>query len=68
LAKLLPELPRMVHAYLSRDKDEERRQLLTLIQMQQRTNRTLQTILLLCLGFFAGLVITALLGVWSLAG
>ncbi len=68
LAKMLPELPRLVHAFLQRDKDEERRQLMELIQMQQRTNRTLQAILLLALGFFAGLVITALLGVWSLAG
>jgi hypothetical protein len=53
---------------LQRDKDEERRQLMELIQMQQRTNRTLQAMLLLALGFFAGMVITALLGVWSLAG
>jgi len=68
LAKMLPELPRLVHAFLQRDKDEERRQLMELIQMQQRTNRTLQAILLLALGFFAGMVITALLGVWSLAG
>ena len=67
LAKMLPELPRLVHAFLQRDKDEERRQLMELIQMQQRTNRTLQAILLLALGFFAGMVITALLGVWSLA-
>jgi len=68
LAKMLPEIPRLVHAFLQRDKDEERRQLMELIHMQQRTNRTLQAILLLALGFFAGLVITALLGVWSLAG
>jgi len=68
LAKMLPELPRLVHAFLQRDKDDERRQLVELIQMQQRTNRTLQAILLLALGFFAGMVITALLGVWSLAG
>ena len=68
LAKMLPELPRLVHAFLQRDKDEERRQLMELIQMQQRTNRTLQAMLLLALGFFAGMVITALLGVWSLAG
>jgi hypothetical protein len=37
-----------------------------LIRMQQRTNRSLQAILLLALGFFAGLVVTALLGLWSL--
>jgi ubiquinone biosynthesis protein len=67
LAKMLPEMPRLVHAFLQRDHEEERRQLMELIRMQQRTNRTLQAILLLALGFFAGMVITALLGVWSLA-
>ncbi len=66
LAKMLPELPRLVHAFLQRDHEEERRQLMDLIRMQQRTNRTLQAILLLALGFFAGMVLTALLGVWSL--
>jgi len=66
LAKMLPEIPRLVHAFLQRDQDEERRQLMDLIRMQQRTNRTLQAILLLALGFFAGMVLTALLGVWSL--
>ena len=66
LAKMLPELPRLVQAFLQRDHEEERRQLMDLIRMQQRTNRTLQAILLLALGFFAGMVLTALLGVWSL--
>ena len=66
LAKMLPELPRLVHAFLQRDHEEERRQLMDLIRMQQRTNRTLQAIFLLALGFFAGMVLTALLGVWSL--
>ncbi|MCX7269806.1 MAG: ubiquinone biosynthesis regulatory protein kinase UbiB [Burkholderiales bacterium] len=66
LAKMLPELPRLVHAFLQRDHEEERRQLMDLIRMQQRTNRTLQAILLLALGFFAGMVLTALLGVWSM--
>lgn len=66
LAKMLPELPRLVHAFLQRDHEEEKRQLRELIRMQQRTNRTLQAILLLALGFFAGLVVTALLGLWSL--
>ena len=66
LAKMLPEIPRLVHAFLQRDHEEERRQLMDLIRMQQRTNRTLQAILLLALGFFAGMVLTALLGAWSL--
>ena len=67
LAKMLPELPRLVHAFLQRDHEEEKRQLHALIRAQQRSNRTLQTLLLLALGFFAGLVVTALLGMWSLA-
>jgi ubiquinone biosynthesis protein len=66
LAKMLPEIPRLVHAFLQRDHEQEHKQLHELIRMQQRTNRTLQAILLLALGFFAGMVITALLGVWSL--
>ena len=68
LAKMLPELPRLVHAFLQRDHDEEKRQLQELIRMQQRTNLRLQAILLLALGFFAGLVVTALLGLWSQGG
>ena len=67
LAKMLPEIPRLIHAFLQRDHEQERKQLHELIRMQQRTNRTLQAILLLALGFFAGMVVTALLGVWSLA-
>jgi hypothetical protein len=36
--------------------------------MQQRTNRTLQAILLLALGFSLGMVTIMLLGIWNLAG
>ncbi len=66
LAKMLPELPRLVHAFLQRDPERERQQLLDLIHAQRKTNQTLQTMLLLSLGFFAGIVIAALLGFWSL--
>ncbi len=66
LAKMLPELPRLVHAFLHRDPERERQQLLDLIHAQRKTNQTLQTMLLLSLGFFAGIVIAALLGFWSL--
>lgn len=64
-AKMLPQLPRLVYAYLQRDPEQERKQLLELLQAQRKTNQTLQTILLLALGFFAGIVITAVLGVMS---
>ena len=64
-AKMLPQLPRLVYAYLQRDPEQERKHLLELLQAQRKTNQTLQTILLLALGFFAGIVITAVLGVMS---
>jgi len=67
-AKLIPEIPRLVHAYLQRDPMAERDELIRLIEAQRRTHQNLQAILLLVLGFMAGIVITAALGVWSLAG
>jgi len=66
-AKLFPELPRLVHAYLQRDHSAERTELLRLLEAQRRTHQTLQAILLLALGFMAGIVITAMLSVWSIA-
>jgi ubiquinone biosynthesis protein len=65
---MLPELPRLMHAFLQRDPNQERRQWLALIQAQQRSLRILQAMLLLALGFFAGMVLTTLFGVWSLVG
>jgi hypothetical protein len=41
--------------------------MLALLQAQHKTNQTLQTILLLALGFFAGIIITAVLGVISIS-
>jgi ubiquinone biosynthesis protein len=66
-AKMLPQLPRMVYAFLQRDPEGERKELLALLQAQRKTNQTLQTILLLALGFFAGIIITAVLGVISIS-
>jgi ubiquinone biosynthesis protein len=66
-AKMLPQLPRMVYAFLQRDPESERKELLALLQAQRQTNQTLQTILLLALGFFAGIIITAVLGVISIS-
>ncbi len=67
-AKLIPEIPRLVHAYLQRDPIAERDELIRLIEAQRQTHQNLQAILLLVLGFMAGIVITAALGVWGLAG
>jgi ubiquinone biosynthesis protein len=66
-AKMLPQLPRMVYAFLQRDPESECKELLALLQAQRQTNQTLQTILLLALGFFAGIIITAVLGVISIS-
>jgi len=66
LAKMLPELPRLVHSFLRRDHEDQRKQLLSLLHAQRKTNQTLQTILLLSLGFVAGIVITAVLSVFTL--
>ena len=66
-AKMLPQLPRMVYAFLQRDPESERKELLALLQAQRKTNQTLQTILLLALGFFAGIIITAVLGLISIS-
>jgi hypothetical protein len=57
----------MVYAFLQRDPESERKELLALLQAQRKTNQTLQTILLLALGFFAGIIITAVLGVISIS-
>jgi len=66
-AKMLPQLPRLVYAYLQRDPESDRKELLTLLQAQRQTNQTLQTILLLALGFVAGIIITAVLGVITIS-
>jgi len=66
-AKMLPQLPRLVYAYLQRDPESNRKELLALLQAQRKTNQTLQTILLLALGFFAGIIITAVLGVITIS-
>ena len=60
-AKMLPQLPRLVYAYLQRDSDAERKQLLALLQAQRKSNQTLHTILLLILGFLGGIIIMAVL-------
>jgi hypothetical protein len=57
----------MVYAYLQRDPESDRKEMLALLQAQHKTNQTLQTILLLALGFFAGIIITAVLGVISIS-
>ncbi|WP_028603144.1 ubiquinone biosynthesis regulatory protein kinase UbiB [Ottowia thiooxydans] len=57
LAKMLPEMPRLLHGYLSqRPSDGLKRELLALVAEQQRTNSLLKVIALAFLGFLLALV------------
>ena len=61
-AKLLPELPRLLHDYLRRRAEPERRELQNLIDEQRRTNRLLQAFLYGGVGFALGLVAMQVVG------
>lgn len=60
-AKLLPELPRLLHAYLNHVSNEPTQALQALLQEQKRTNRHLQSLLYIVLGFVLGLLVMQLL-------
>ncbi|WP_310625523.1 ubiquinone biosynthesis regulatory protein kinase UbiB [Limnohabitans sp.] len=60
-AKLLPELPRLVHDFLKHRQTDGHAQLQQLIEEQRRTNRLLHTLLYWVLGFVGGALLT-----WSL--
>jgi ubiquinone biosynthesis protein len=55
-AKLLPELPRLLHDYLQRPAGITRRELQELLAEQRRTNRLLQSAVYGALGFVLGLL------------
>jgi ubiquinone biosynthesis protein len=55
-AKLLPELPRLVHDFLKHRQNNDNAQLQLLIQEQRRTNRLLQGIAWVGGGFVLGMV------------
>jgi len=59
-AKLLPDLPRLLHDYLRHRHESSRDELQQLVAEQRRTNRLLQTILAVGLGFALGLAATQL--------
>lgn len=67
-ARLLPQLPRLVHETLSRNLAQQRQHtdpaLLALLAEQRRTNRLLLTALLLAAGFVMGSLVTQ----WWLGG
>jgi ubiquinone biosynthesis protein len=56
-AKVLPELPMLLHAYLQKAQTKEAAVQQELLVEQRRTNRLLQTILSIAMGFVAGLVV-----------
>lgn len=60
-AKLLPELPRLLHDYLRRRPDDDRLALTELVETQRRTNRLLQLICSVGLGFVLGLLVMQLI-------
>ncbi len=56
-AKMLPDLPRLLHDYLSqRPLAETQAELIEMLREQRRTNRLLQGLLYLAVGFLLGLV------------
>jgi ubiquinone biosynthesis protein len=60
-AKLIPELPRLVHDYLKQGNHQQTQQLMSLLQEQRRTNQLLQRVIWSGFGFLAGLLAMQLL-------
>ncbi len=61
LAKLLPQIPRLLHDYLERRPTDHRRELLELITAQKQTNKLLQAIIFGGVGFLLGLIVMQVL-------
>ncbi len=55
-AKMLPELPRLLHEFLSHRPADHRRELLDVLAEQRRSNRRLQRVLYAFMGFGLGLM------------
>ncbi|AVT13554.1 ubiquinone biosynthesis regulatory protein kinase UbiB [Paracidovorax avenae] len=55
-AKMLPELPRLLHDYLRHKPHDHRREMQELLAEQRRTNRLLQSIIYGGMGFVLGLL------------
>jgi ubiquinone biosynthesis protein len=63
-AKMLPELPHLIHKYLRERSYEFRHEYRELVDELKRTNRLLQTLIYAAVGFAAGLVAVQLLLRW----
>ena len=55
-AKLLPELPRLVHDFLKQRQHPQNASLDALIESQRQTNRLLQRLIWAGIGFIGGLI------------
>ena len=60
-AKMLPDLPRLLHDYLSQKPTDHRRELLELLAEQKRTNKLLQGLVYGGFGFVLGLIVMQVL-------
>ena len=60
-AKLLPELPMLLHAYLRRETQDSSKAVQELLIEQKRTNRLLQSLIAAVIGFALGMVLMQLL-------
>ena len=60
-AKLLPQLPRLLHDFLENRPADHRRELLELLAAQKRTNKLLQAIMYGGMGFVLGLIVMQVL-------
>lgn len=60
-AKLLPELPRLLHDYLQQRPSDTKRELAELLAEQRRTNKLLQALIYGGLGFVLGLIVVQVL-------
>ncbi len=63
LIRLLPEMPRLLHQYLTQQVHTQKaqdRELVRLLAEQRRTNRLLQSVLYGAIGFFLGMVVMQL--------
>ena len=61
-SRMLPELPRLMHAYLERkSRQPDQQEILRLLAEQKRTNRLLQGLIYALVGFVLGLLVMQLI-------
>ncbi|MCB1975017.1 MAG: ubiquinone biosynthesis regulatory protein kinase UbiB, partial [Burkholderiaceae bacterium] len=61
-AKIVPSLPRLLHDFLQHPPGQQHnRELLELLREQRHTNRLLQGLVYVCIGFVLGLIVMQVL-------